>query len=131
MKGIAITENHLYRKTFQRGLHRGGRYVSVWILKDLAARRLRKANPQKEYVNRIGLSVPKRESGAIGRNRTKRIIREGLRTVLRETPLKGGYLIVITARPGIEKVKSHAIAADLRYIFGKLDMYKPVGTNNP
>jgi ribonuclease P protein component len=127
MKEIAITENHLYQKTFRRGRHQGGRYVTVWVLKDLAARRLRMAHPQKKYVNRIGLSVPKREDGAIGRNRTKRIIREGLRAIQREGRLRTGYLLVITTRPGIEKQKSQAIEADLRTIFRKLDMYKPEG----
>lgn len=131
MKEIAIQENHLYQKVFHRGKRAGGHYVTVWILKDLAANRLRRAHPQKKTVNRIGLSVPKRETGAIGRNRVKRIIREGLRQVIRETPIKTGFLIVITARPGIESTKSTAIAADLRYIFRKLDMYKPAPQDSP
>lgn len=125
MKETAIKENHLYQKTFKRGKRWSGRYVTVWVLKDLNARRLKKANPAKQYINRIGLSVPKRESGAIGRNRVKRIIREGLRAVVREGILKTGFLIVITAKPGIEQRKSHEIEADLRYIFRKLDMLRP------
>ena len=75
MKEIAIRENHLYQKVFRRGKRAGGRLVSVCVLRDLSANRLRRANPRKQAVNRIGLSVPKRESGAIGRNRVKRIIR--------------------------------------------------------
>lgn len=125
MKETAIRENHLYQKTFQRGRRWSGRYVTVWVLKDLAARRLKAANPQKKYINRVGLSVPKRETGAVGRNRTKRIIREGLRALEREVDLKKGFLIVITAKPGIERRKSGEIEADLRYIFRKLDMLCP------
>ena len=125
MKETAIRENHLYQKTFQRGKRWSGRFVTVWVLKDLAARRLKAANPQKKYINRIGLSVPKRETGAVGRNRTKRIIREGLRALEREAELKQGFLIVITAKPGIERRKSGEIEADLRYIFRKLDMLCP------
>lgn len=124
MKEIAIRENHLYQKAFSRGRRAGGRLVSVCILKDLAANRLRRANPQKQTVNRIGLSVPKRESGAVGRNRVKRIIREGLRQVSREQQLKTGFLIVIAARPGIEKRKSTEVAAELRYLFRRLDMFR-------
>ena len=127
MKETAITENHLYQKTFQRGKRWSGRYVTVWVLKDHAARRLMKAHPQKRYINRIGLSVPKRQGGAIERNRVKRIIREGLRAVVRKEPLKGGFLIVISTRPGIEKQKSPAIEADLRWIFRKLDMFRTEG----
>lgn len=125
MKEIAIRENHLYQKVFHRGKRAGGRLVSVVVLRDLAAGRLRRAHPRKLTVNRIGLSVPKRESGAIGRNRVKRIIREGLRQVTREHPLKTGFLIVITSRPGIEKRKSTEIAAELNYLFRKLDMFRP------
>lgn len=129
MKDIAITENHLYQKTFRRGRRQGGRYVAVWVLKDLAARRLKKAHPQKKFINRIGLSVPKREDGAIGRNRVKRIIREGLWAIEREDILRTGYLMVISPRPDIAKLKkrptSRDIEADLRIIFRKLDMYKP------
>lgn len=126
MKEIAIQENHLYQKTFRRGRHQGGRYVTVWVLKDLAARRLKKAHPQKKYINRIGLSVPKREDGAIGRNRVKRIIREGLRAVERTEHIRTGFLIVITAKPGIAAQKSYVIAADLRNILQKMDMLLPL-----
>ncbi len=125
MKPYAIKENHLYQKTFRHGRRWTGRYVSVCVLKDLAAKRLKKANPQKQYINRIGLSVPKREGGAIERNRVKRIIRAGLQGVMRRHTLRRGYLIVIAARPGIERQKSPAIESELHYIFKKLDMYEP------
>ena len=122
MKPYAIKENHLYRKTFQRGKRWSGKLVSVYVLKDLAAKKLKKANPRKQFINRIGLSVPKREGGAIERNRVKRIIRAGLQGVERKYSLRRGYLIVIAARPGIERVKSPAVESELRYIFKKLEM---------
>ena len=125
MKPYAIKENHLYRKTFQRGKRWSGKLVSVYVLKDLAAKKLKKANPRKQYINRIGLSVPKREGGAIERNRVKRIIRAGLQGVERRYTLRRGYLIVIAARPGIERQKSQAIESELRYIFTKLEMIQP------
>ena len=126
MKPYAIKENHLYKKTFQRGKRWSGKFVSVYVLKDLAAKKLKKANPQKQYINRIGLSVPKREGGAIERNRVKRIIRAGLQGVERRHPLRRGFLIVIAARPGIEGVKSPAVESELRYIFKKLEMLEPL-----
>ena len=124
MKEIAIKENHLYNKTFKRGKRFVGRFVSVCALRDLAARRLMLANPQKQYVNRIGLSVPKKEGGAIARNRAKRVIREGLRQLEKKRDIKRGWLIVISSRPSITGAKSTDVARDLEYIFGKLDMYK-------
>ena len=130
MKPYAIKENHLYRKAFSRGKRYSGRYVTVCVLKDLAAGRLKRANPQRELINRIGLSVPKREGGAIERNRVKRIIRAGLFEVEKRHPLRRGFLIVIASRAGIEKQKSTAIASELRYIFKKLDMFAPTTPSN-
>lgn len=130
MKDIAITENHLYQKTFRRGRRWSGRLVTVSVLKDLHAKRLMKENPQKQYLNRIGLSVPKREGGAVERNRVKRILRAGLAEVRKKQPLKTGYLIVISTRSGIEKVKSTVVASELHYIFKKLDMFEsPASTS--
>ena len=125
MKPYAIKENHLYKKTFQRGKRWSGKFVSVYVLKDLAAKKLKKANPQKQYINRIGLSVPKREGGAVERNRVKRIIRAGLQGVEKRYSLRRGYLIVIAARPGIERQKSPVIESELKYILKKLDMLEP------
>ena len=130
MKDIAITENHLYQKVFRRGQRWSGRLVTVSVLKDLHAKRLRKEHPQKVYVNRIGLSVPKREGGAVERNRVKRILRAGLAEVRKKRSLKTGYLIVISTRPGIEKEKSTAVASELYYVFKKLDMFEsPANTS--
>ena len=132
MKPYAIKEQHLYQKTFRQGRRWSGRLVTVCVLKDLAAKRLKKANPQKQMLNRIGLSVPKREGGAIERNRVKRIIRAGLCEVEKKHPLRRGFLIVIAARPGIEKQKSTAVASELLYILRKLDMLAPAdGDNRP
>ena len=67
---------------------------------------------------------PKREGGAVARNRAKRVIREGLRQVEKKKTLKRGWLIVISSRPTITDAKSTEVARDLAYIFGRLDMYK-------
>jgi ribonuclease P protein component len=69
--------------------------------------------------------VPKRQVGAIERNRVKRIIRAALQGVERRHPLRRGFLIVLAARPGIEGVKSPSVESELRYIFKKLEMFEP------
>ena len=53
MKNIAIKENHLYNKTFKRGKSYVGRSIAVYVLKDYAAERLARANPEKKQVNRF------------------------------------------------------------------------------
>ncbi len=122
MKEIAIKENHLYNKTYTRGKKFVGRYVAVYVLKDLAAKRLRKENPNKEYVNRLGLSVSKKIGGAVSRSRAKRIIRAAYREHADE--LRRGFLIVISARVAIAGKKSTDIEAELLKAFRELDMMK-------
>ena len=120
MKNIAIKENHLYVKAYRRGERYVGRYLTVYVLKDYAAKRLCKENPQKQTVNRLGISVTKKIGGAVERNRAKRIIRAAYGTV--KNDLRRGYLIVISAREQINGRKSTDLEKELRSAFGCLAM---------
>ena len=122
MKHIAITENHLYSKVYAKGQKFVTRDTVVYILKDLRSEKLMKANPMKEYVNRIGLTVSKKLGGAVVRNRVKRILREGLRQTENDLNLKKGYLIVIVARSGAADAKSDQIRRELTKAFYSLNM---------
>ena len=121
MKNIAIKEHHLYNKTYNRGRSFVGKTVAVYVLRDLAAGKLRNAHPLKLYVNRLGLSVSKKLGGAVARNRAKRIIRAAFDAVKKD--LKTGNLIVISARFGIKGKKSTDVENELRQAFSKLDMF--------
>ena len=121
MKNIAIRENHLYNKTYKRGKSYVGRYVAVYILKDYAAERLARENPEKKQVNRLGLSVSKKLGGAVVRNRVKRIIRAAYD--VNKEGLKTGFLVVISARGAAVKQKSTAIARELENAFHALGMF--------
>ena len=123
MKETAIKENHLYLKAFRQGGRFVGKTVAVYVLKDYAAKRLMLANPEKKYLNRLGLSVTKKVGGAVQRNRAKRIIRAAYRQLGHQKTLKTGYLIVISARPEIAGKTSRDVYTDLSFAFKKLDMY--------
>ena len=122
MKNIAIKENHLYVKAYRKGDRFVGRYVAVYVLRDYAAKRLCKENPQKQFVNRVGLSVTKKIGGAVERNRAKRIIRVAYRAI--EADLVTGYLVVISARNDIVGVKSTDVERELKEAFSRLEMYR-------
>ena len=96
MKYTTLKEHHLYNKTFQKGKRYSGRYLSVFVLRDLAAKRLMKENPEKRYYNRFGVSVTKKVGGAVQRSRVKRILRAGYRAV--EPELKSGGKITAAAK---------------------------------
>ena len=122
MKYRAIGENHLYQKTYARGMKAVTKTVVMYCLRDYAAAKLQKARPQNKRVNRVGLTVTKKIGGAVTRSRVKRILREGFRRVDTETPLKTGFLIVLVARDAAVDAKSTDIYADLKYAVKKLGM---------
>ncbi len=122
MKYTTLKEHHLYQKTFQRGARFSGRYLSVFVLRDYAAKRLMKENPEKKYYNRFGVSVTKKVGGAVQRSRVKRILRAGYRAV--EPEIKAGYLIVISPRDGILSAKSTDVERELRKGFARLEMFR-------
>ena len=123
MKNVAIREHHLYNKAFQKGKRQVGKYVAVYVLRDLAAHKLQKAHPQKIVVNRLGLSVSKKVGGAVQRNRAKRVIRAAYDSVKQE--LKVGNLIVISPRTAILGAKSTEVAEELRVAFDALGLISP------
>ena len=124
MKDIAIKENHLYQKAYRNGDKAHSKHISVYILRDWGAKKQMLQNPEKQYINRVGLSVSKKIGGAVQRNRTKRVIRAGLRDARAHGQLKTGYLIVIAARVGAHEASSNDMAAELIRAFEKLNMYK-------
>ena len=124
MKFRAITENHLYSKAYSKGKRAVTSALAVYVLPDYTAKRLAKAHPQKQVVNRIGLTTSTKLGGAVVRSRCRRIMREGLRALEKERPLKRGFLIVIAARSASVNLKSGDIKRQLEFAFEKLGMYE-------
>lgn len=122
MKNYPIREHHLYNKAFHRGERFTGRLVAVYVLRDYAAKRLMLANPQKQYLNRVGLSVGKRLGGAVGRNRAKRLLREAYREIKLQYGIKTGYLVVLAARDALVGKKTPEVVRDMTVCFSRLGM---------
>ena len=123
MKFKAICENHLYSKAYSKGKRAVTQALAVYVLPDYAAKRLAKSHPQKLVMNRIGLTTTKALGSAVIRSRCRRILREGLRSLMMERQLKQGFLIVIAARKAATRLKSTDIKRELEYSFTKLDMF--------
>ena len=97
--------------------------LAVYVLPDYHAKRLAKADPQKRIKNRYGLTTSTKLGGAVVRSRCRRIMREGLRSIEKEKPLKQGFLVVIAARSAAVSLKSTDVKRQLDVAFTKLGMY--------
>ena len=124
MKFKAICENHLYSKAYTKGKRAVTSALAVYVLPDYKARVLAKAHPEKKTVNRIGLTTSTKLGSAVVRSRARRIMREGLRLLEKEKPLKVGFLIVIAARSRATSLKSTDVKRELEVAFTKLGMFK-------
>ena len=122
MKYRAISENHLYVKAYRKGKKMATKNVVVYVLPDRHALRLRSENPQKKFINRVGLTVTKKIGKATVRSRVKRVIREGYRLTDKEYGIRPGNLIVLVARDACVNAKSTDLKNELVYAFTKLGL---------
>lgn len=123
MKEFAIKENHLFVKAYTKGMRFSGKTVTVYVLRDYKAAKLKKENPQKKYLNRIGFTATTKLGNAVTRNRCKRIMRAAYRGTLSERSLRTGNLIVISARGQAVGATSEEVKRDLVAAFGKLGLF--------
>ncbi len=122
MKEIAIKENHLFIKAYTKGKRYVTSTVTVHVLRDLKAAKLKRENPRKAFVNRIGFTASTKLGGAVVRNRCKRIMRSAYRQLTAEFAPKAGNLVVIVAREGAIGSSSHVVYRDIKRAFTKLGL---------
>ena len=125
MKFKAIRENHLFVKAYTGGRRAPSKTCTVYVLKDRQARRIMKSRPDKQYINRIGITASKKIGGAVQRNRAKRVIREALRLLMQEYQIKTGHLIVIAAREKATVCKMQDVKRDVQSALMRLSMIVP------
>ncbi len=109
MKYISLRENHLFTKAYQGGKKIRSGALTLYVLTDKHAALLKKQNPMKEKLNRVGYAVPKKGLGAVGRNRVKRILRHAYARLEREHNVKKGKIIVLASGSYAVKLKSNDI----------------------
>ena len=122
MKYRAICENHLYSKAYKKGKKAVMPTLAVYVLPDYRKHALMKANPEKKYINRVGLTVGKKIGGAVQRNRAKRILRHAYKEIDTVYGIRTGNLIVLVAREAIAGKKTQDIMRELKRALKKLEL---------
>ena len=122
MKYRAIGENHLFVKVYANGKKAGTPSCAVYVLKDRHARLLAKARPDKQKINRIGLTVTKKLGSAVQRSRIRRVLREAFRAIDKTCGVRTGNLIVLVAREKSVSAKTQEIEKDLFEAFSRLGL---------
>ncbi len=115
----------MFVKAYTGGRRAPSKTCTVYVLKDRQARRIMKSRPDKQYINRIGITASKKIGGAVQRNRAKRVIREALRLLMQEYTLKTGHLIVIAAREKATVSKMQDVKRDVQSALMRLSMIVP------
>lgn len=122
MKIFSLKENHLFSKTYSLGKKVVQKKIVLYVLPDKNAYLVKKRNPLKEMLNRVGITASKKIGGAVQRNRAKRIIREAYRRLEKENKLKKGLLVVISARSAALYAKTDDIYRELLDAAIRLDL---------
>lgn len=132
VKYKSLCENHLFGKVYAANNRVTTQTVTVFVLADKHASRLRKENPEKEKINRLGIVTSKKLGGAVQRNRARRLIRRAFFEIEKQSPLVKGKLIVITARQdlvsgskckkGVYGVKTPKVRHDMEKAFRRLQL---------
>lgn len=124
MRYKTICDNFLFQKTYAAGRKSSKRLLSVYALTDKRAALLKKQNPQKEKINRVGITVSKKIGNAVVRSRARRIIRESYRLLEKRygSDMKKGKLLVFVAKDSIRGKKTGDVLAQMEEALRELEL---------
>ena len=110
MKSVALRFNFEFNRVYRYGKFATGRYLSVHVLKR------REGTTQSGYkvdpaLRRTGFCANKKELGAVGRNRARRLMREAYRQVESKLPEGYDYVFTLKAKRGIPDF--HELSTDM------------------
>ena len=104
---MTLKENHLFSRAYRKGRCFSGKYVALYVLK----------NMRERDTNKLGITVSKSRGNAVKRNRTKRIIREAYRVF--HPFVKEGHIIVIVARQPCVDAHVSVVTSELEALLSK------------
>ena len=119
MKSVALRFNFEFNRVYRYGKFATGRYLSVHVLKR------REGTTQSGYkvdpaLRRTGFCANKKDLGAVGRNRARRLMRESFRQLENRLPEGYDYVFTLKSKGGIPEYRE--LSADMGKCLTRLDL---------
>ena len=119
MKSVALRFNFEFNRVYRYGKFATGRYLSVHVLKR------REGTTQSGYkvdrtLRRTGFCANKKDLGAVGRNRARRLMRESYRQLEDRLPEGYDYVFTLKSKGGIPQYRD--LSTDMGKCLTRLDL---------
>ena len=121
MKALPLRFNYEFSRVYRRAAFATGRYITVHVFR--RPKGLKHNNTRiPEDILRVGFCASKKQMGAVGRNKARRLMREAYRHL--EPRIREGNDIVITLK-SVDELPSYAlISAEMEVLMSRLKVLK-------
>jgi len=122
LKALPLRFNYEFSRVYRRASFATGRHMTIHVFH--RPKGLKHNNTRiPEDLLRVGFCASKKQMGAVGRNRARRLMREAYRHL--EPRIREGNDIVITLR-NVDELPSYAeIAAEMEVLMSRLKVIVP------
>jgi len=119
LNSVPLRFNYEFSRVYKRGGFAAGRYLTVHVFRRPAGLKHNNTIVSPD-ITRVGFCANKKQLGAVGRNRARRLMRESYRQL--ENKIRPGSDIVITLRSVPSVPAFGEIDKELKRHFKKLDI---------
>ncbi|MBP5260809.1 MAG: ribonuclease P protein component [Clostridiales bacterium] len=100
MRSVPLKYNYEFSRVYKRGKFSTGRYVTVHCYKRPAGLK-HNLTPVSPDIIRVGFCANKKQLGAVGRNRARRLMRESYRLIEDGIPVGIDLIFTLRSSDGI------------------------------
>lgn len=117
MNSVPLRFNYEFSRVYRHGSFATGKYLTVHCFKRRKGLKHNNTVIPQELI-RVGFCANKKQLGAVGRNRARRLMREAYRRL--EPRVKSGNDIVFTLKPSEMMPSYSEIARETEVLLGRL-----------
>ncbi|MBQ1894608.1 MAG: ribonuclease P protein component [Clostridiales bacterium] len=117
MNSVPLRFNYEFSRVYRHGSFATGKYLTVHCFKRRKGLKHNNTIIPQDLI-RVGFCANKKQLGAVGRNRARRLMREAYRRL--EPRIKSGSDIVFTLKPSETMPSYSEIARETEVLLGRL-----------